>query len=604
MSLLPHRAALKRSDFDYELPPELIAQTPLPRRSASRLLLLDGAQRSWRDRRIEELPALLRARRSAGVQRHARAAGAAAGAQSQRRAHRAVARACAGGRRALVQLRDSKSVRPGMALQTARRRGADSSRGAAQFWEVELPAETVAFFERTARCRCRPTSAGPPTQPTASAIRACGRASRARWRRRPRACTSTRRCWQALAARGIEQRVAHAARRRGHVPAGAHRDAGEHTHAQRALRGRRRDRGGDRSARARRGGRVVAVGTTVARALESAAQAAGPRLRAGRGETALFIRPGYRFQVIDALADQLSSAAVDAADAGGGVRRPRSRCSRPMRTRCASATGSSATAMPCWCCRSMPRALRRERGERQRPAVSKCWHATAPRGCGRLTLPHGTVDTPAFMPVGTYGTVKAMTPEELEALGAQIVLGNTFHLMLRPGAEIVGLHATGCTASWAGSSPILTDSGGFQVFSLASLRHIDEEGVQLSLAGRRRERAPAPGGRDGRTARAGARTSRWRSTTAPPIRPREQQARESMQRSMRWALRSYDHYYRRRRDPSLPGPSVWHRAGRHVRGSAPRVARGAVATRFRRLRASAAWPSGSRRRSGCAYSSA
>jgi len=62
---------------------------------------------------------------------------------------------------------------------------------------------------------------------------------------------------------------------------------------------------------------------------------------------------------------------------------------------------------------------------------------------GRLRLPHGTVETPVFMPVGTYGTVKAMAPEELEALGAQIVLGNTFHLMLRPGAEIVGLHRDG-----------------------------------------------------------------------------------------------------------------------------------------------------------------
>ena len=130
-------------------------------------------------------------------------------------------------------------------------------------------------------------------------------------------------------------------------------------------------------------------------------------------------------------------------------------------------------------------------------------HATAPRGSGRLTLPHGSVDTPAFMPVGTYGTVKAMTPEELEALGAQIVLGNTFHLMLRPGPEIIGLHRDGLHGFMGWQRPILTDSGGFQVFSLASLRRIDEDGVQLSLPGRWRQRAPAPGGRDGRTARAG-----------------------------------------------------------------------------------------------------
>ena len=92
-------------------------------------------------------------------------------------------------------------------------------------------------------------------------------------------------------------------------------------------------------------------------------------------------------------------------------------------------------------------------------------HATAPRARGRLHLAHGAVETPAFMPVGTYGTVKAMTPEELEDLGAQIVLGNTFHLMLRPGPRSSPRTAA-CTASCTGSGPILTDSGGFQVFSL------------------------------------------------------------------------------------------------------------------------------------------
>ena len=98
---------------------------------------------------------------------------------------------------------------------------------------------------------------------------------------------------------------------------------------------------------------------------------------------------------------------------------------------------------------------------------------------GRLELAHGTIDTPAFMPVGTYGTVKAMAPDELRGLGAQIVLGNTFHLWLRPGLEVVskfaGLHRF---MGWDG--PILTDSGGFQVFSLGKLRKITEEGVRFS----------------------------------------------------------------------------------------------------------------------------
>jgi len=95
---------------------------------------------------------------------------------------------------------------------------------------------------------------------------------------------------------------------------------------------------------------------------------------------------------------------------------------------------------------------------------------------GRLMLNHGPVDTPIFMPVGTYGTVKAMTPEEVETIGAEIILGNTFHLMLRPGMEVIKAHG-GLHKFMHWSKPILTDSGGFQVFSLSSLRKITEEGV-------------------------------------------------------------------------------------------------------------------------------
>ena len=95
---------------------------------------------------------------------------------------------------------------------------------------------------------------------------------------------------------------------------------------------------------------------------------------------------------------------------------------------------------------------------------------------GRLDFDRGSVETPAFMPVGTYGTVKAMTPEELEGMGAQIILGNTFHLMLRPGTEIIKKHGDlHDFTHWQG--PILTDSGGFQVFSLAKMRKISEKGV-------------------------------------------------------------------------------------------------------------------------------
>ena len=104
-------------------------------------------------------------------------------------------------------------------------------------------------------------------------------------------------------------------------------------------------------------------------------------------------------------------------------------------------------------------------------------HATEGNArAGRLSFARGQVDTPAFMPVGTYGAVKAVTPEELHAVGAQIILGNTFHLMLRPGVEVIkqhqGLHRF---MQWQG--PILTDSGGYQVFSLAAIRKMTEEGV-------------------------------------------------------------------------------------------------------------------------------
>ena len=163
---------------------------------------------------------------------------------------------------------------------------------------------------------------------------------------------------------------------------------------------------------------------------------------------------------------------------------------------------------------------------------------------GRLTLTHGVIETPAFMPVGTYGTVKAMTPEELEGLGAQICLGNTFHLMLRPGADIVDLHG-GLHGFMHWSRPILTDSGGFQVFSLKSLRKITEEGVRF--------RSPI----DGADVRLTPEDSmdvqlKLRSDIAmalddcTPYPATESEARESMERSMRWAARSYAHYYRDR----------------------------------------------------------
>ncbi len=160
---------------------------------------------------------------------------------------------------------------------------------------------------------------------------------------------------------------------------------------------------------------------------------------------------------------------------------------------------------------------------------------------GRLTAAHGVIATPAFMPVGTYGTVKAMAPEELEGLGAEIILGNTFHLMLRPGPAIVAAHG-GLHGFMSWRRPILTDSGGFQVFSLASLRKITEEGVRF--------RSPVDGAEVQLTPEDSMEVQlALRSDIAmafddcTPYPATEREARDSMERSMRWAARSHARYY-------------------------------------------------------------
>lgn len=169
---------------------------------------------------------------------------------------------------------------------------------------------------------------------------------------------------------------------------------------------------------------------------------------------------------------------------------------------------------------------------------------------GRLVTAHGLVDTPAFMPVGTYGTVKAMTPEELEGLGAQIVLGNTLHLLLRPGPDIIAAHG-GLHRFMHWHHPLLTDSGGFQVFSLRSLRDIAEEGVRFRSPVDGREVRLTP--EDSMTVQLALRSDiAMAFDDCTPYPASESEARESMERSMRWAARSHAHYYRQELD-ALPG---------------------------------------------------
>jgi len=161
---------------------------------------------------------------------------------------------------------------------------------------------------------------------------------------------------------------------------------------------------------------------------------------------------------------------------------------------------------------------------------------------GRLEFPRGTVETPAFMPVGTYGTVKAMTPEGLEAIGAEIVLGNTFHLYLRPGLEVIAAHR-GLHRFMHWERPILTDSGGFQVWSLAEMRTITEEGARFRspVDGAEVFLSPEESMRIQRTLASDVAMSFDECTPYPAT---ESVARGSMELSMRWAARGFQEYYR------------------------------------------------------------
>jgi queuine tRNA-ribosyltransferase len=166
---------------------------------------------------------------------------------------------------------------------------------------------------------------------------------------------------------------------------------------------------------------------------------------------------------------------------------------------------------------------------------------------GRLRLNHGEVDTPVFMPVGTYGSVKAMLPHEITTAGGQIVLGNTFHLWLRPGTNILDQHE-GLHGFMQWDKPILTDSGGFQVFSLQGMRKISEEGVKFA--------SPIDGARLFLTPEESMRIQRSLNSDIAMVfdectpyaiegRPATaEEAARSMRMSLRWAHRSRDEFNR------------------------------------------------------------
>ena len=166
---------------------------------------------------------------------------------------------------------------------------------------------------------------------------------------------------------------------------------------------------------------------------------------------------------------------------------------------------------------------------------------------GRLELAHGVIETPIFMPVGTYGSVKAMSPVELEDIQAQIILGNTFHLWLRPGLDVIrrfgGLHRF---MGW--NKPILTDSGGFQVFSLGEMRKITEEGVKFAspINGDRLFLSPEISMQIQRVLNADV-VMQFDECTPYEIDGRpatREEAATSMRMSLRWAKRSLDEFQR------------------------------------------------------------
>ena len=170
---------------------------------------------------------------------------------------------------------------------------------------------------------------------------------------------------------------------------------------------------------------------------------------------------------------------------------------------------------------------------------------------GRISFPRGTIETPAFMPVGTYGSVKGVLPPQIKALGAQIILGNTFHLFLRPGLEVIeahgGLHGF---ARWDG--PILTDSGGFQVFSLAHRRKITEQGVTFA--------SPTDGARVFLGPEESMKIQQVLDSDVvmifdecTPYPASEEVARRSMELSLRWARRSRDAHDELGNDAALFG---------------------------------------------------
>ena len=414
----------------------------------------------------------------------------------------------------------------------------------------------------------------------ASATRPSSRASTARSRRRPRGSTSRARSsdgspraaasrqvtlhvglgtFQPVTVEDLDEHPMHARVLRGHARDGATRSRA------RASAARRSSRSGRRScARSRARPIRATTGTFAPTRARRAPHPAGLSL------------PRRRH-----AAHELPPAAVDAARARLRVRRAPSACSPRTAHAVASATASSRTATRCSSTRAR-RVTPRAPGLR----VPRLARRTVTRGAASSTTPHGDVDTPTFMPVGTQGSVKTLTPDEVAATGARIVLGNTYHLWLRPGAERRsrahgGLHGftrgrTRCSPTRAASRRSRSAVRG----RTRQARRARRGRLPLPLAPRRREAPPLARRRGARARPASAPTSRCSSTSARPASRRATVVEAAVAQTTRWAKRALA-------APRPPRPGALRdRAGRMLRRSATRARRRARRARpLRRPRA-------------------
>ena len=513
---------MERADFHYDLPEELIAQAPLARRTASRLLVLDGRTGEISDRRFLDLiewlapgdllvlndtrvlPARLSGRKQSGgrvellLERML-------GVQSGR-----------------FQIRASRSPRPGARIDLDGGASATVVRREGDLFDLEFDSDLETFLNREGAVPLPPYIAREPDTADAARYQTVYAAEPGAVAAPTAGLHFDEEMLDALSGRGVET-----GRLTLHVGAGTfspvraehiedHRLHGERVDVTAELC--RRDRA---NARAWRPGRRRRNDNST-------------RARNGRRQWPRSIqrRNGYfhlsRVRVSRRRCDrhQFPPARVLTADARRGVCRSRERHARlSTRRRCAL---SILQLRRCDAARTGGRQLMRFELLEQEGGARR----------GRLVFERGSVETPVFMPVGTYGSVKAVTPEELESLGAEMILGNTFHLMQRPGVDVVAAHG-GLHEFMHWDKPILTDSGGFQVFSLAQMRKINERGVRFQ--------SPVDGAEIDLTPERSIEVQHGLDADivlvldeCPEYPVEHSVARDSMELSMRWARRSRD----------------------------------------------------------------